>query len=748
MNLNACYLDAITQPAEFNIIPIELILDDIKSGKYAHMIEQLPNSATNPNEYKAQKRKLPAWALNGTFIHSVTNDNFQESNNLFHFDIDHLSADEFQSIFAKLMECEYIYALWRSPSGLGLKGLMRVTDNIIHSDADFKQIYTQIETFFLETHNVILDKSCKDIRRLCFVCSDPQIHINVNATPYPIVYFSGSVGNLQSNIKTDEQHQCIERACNIISKARYGEYHIARCRAGYLAGGQIAGGLVLEHEILDALFGISDDISTLHGDSLSEIKKAHKAITDGIKAGKQKPISQNRELSLWEEELVSHIIHFNETHASVVISGKHRILREIPANATIDKRIRYEFCSRSELSLVYANTAIQVNIDKNGHAKCKNHLIAWAEDPRSRSFTGGVVFLPNRKAPDHYYNTWRGYSIEPKQNEALLVPIHDHIKKIICSWDNDLYEYFLNWVAYTLQYPDKPAGSALVLRGDKGCGKGTIGHFLKNIWGNHGLYVSNAKHLVGNFNAHLSDVCFLFADEAFYSGDKQHEGVLKSLITEPNLMIERKGIDATQQPNYLKVFMATNSDFAIPASKDERRYCVFDVSNYVVGKSEYFDNLHKVTSDKDTQAAFLYEMLRRDISQFRTGKIPDSAGLREQRYYSMASHQKWLVDSLNNTVTHFNWSDGFEVPMTSEWESTVPFNVLWKSYVLWCDKCKTAEFRRVSQTLFGRYLADIYIKRRRNNGINYELGTLEEAVLKFEKFEKISISELSERCDF
>jgi hypothetical protein len=43
---------------------------------------------------------------------------------------------------------------------------------------------------------------------------------------------------------------------------------------------------------------------------------------------------------------------------------------------------------------------------------------------------------------------------------------------------------------------------------------------LKNIWGNHGLYVSNAKHLVGNFNAHLSDVCFLFADEAFYSGTK------------------------------------------------------------------------------------------------------------------------------------------------------------------------------------------------------------------------------------
>jgi hypothetical protein len=211
-------------------------------------------------------------------------------------------------------------------------------------------------------------------------------------------------------------------------------------------------------------------------------------------------------------------------------------------------------------------------------------------------------------------------------------------------------------------------------------------------------------------------------------------------------MIERKGIDATQQPNYLKVFMATNSDFAVPASKDERRYCVFDVSNCYVGKSDYFDNLHKVTSDKDTQAAFLYEMLHRDISQFRTGKIPDSVGLRVQRYYSMTSHQKWLVDSLNNTVTHFDWSHNLN--MISKWESTVPFNVLWESYVLWCDKCKIAEFRRVSQTIFGQYLAEIYIKRRKKNGINYELGTIEDAVLKFEKFEKISIFELSEKCDF
>ena len=53
------------------------------------------------------------------------------------------------------------------------------------------------------------------------------------------------------------------------------------------------------------------------------------------------------------------------------------------------------------------------------------------------------------------------------------------------------------------------------------------------ILGQHALHISNSKHLVGNFNAHLRDCVLLFADEAFYAGDKAHVGVLNSLITEP-----------------------------------------------------------------------------------------------------------------------------------------------------------------------------------------------------------------------
>ena len=84
--------------------------------------------------------------------------------------------------------------------------------------------------------------------------------------------------------------------------------------------------------------------------------------------------------------------------------------------------------------------------------------------------------------------------------------------------------------------------------------------------GKHGIQVFNPKHVVGNFNGHLRDVLLLFADEAFFAGDRAADGVLKGLITEPSLMIERKGVDAVRAPNLLRVIMATNSDWAVPAA--------------------------------------------------------------------------------------------------------------------------------------------------------------------------------------
>jgi len=303
-----------------------------------------------------------------------------------------------------------------------------------------------------------------------------------------------------------------------------------------------------------------------------------------------------------------------------------------------------------------------------------------------------------------------------------------------------LSEYLLKWIAYTIQNPDKPAGAALVLRGEKGSGKGTLGHFLKNIWGNHGLHIANAKHLVGNFNGHLNDVCFLFADEAFFSGDKQHESVLKALVTEPSVIIERKGIDAVSQPNYLKIFMATNASFAVPATKDERRFCVFDVSSDRIGDRDYFNALHTDCASLGVQAAFLHSMQNTDLAGFHIGTIPESVGLREQRFHSMNSVQKWLADALMN--------ESFGIAVHGEyWQTELNSNELFTQYVAWCDTAKAGEYRRMQQCQVSAYLSKVFERKSHIGGRGkrgFYFGGIENAVERFERYEKVSLSELVE----
>jgi len=448
----------------------------------------------------------------------------------------------------------------------------------------------------------------------------------------------------------------------------------------------------------------------------------------------------------WQQTLDNHVSKWNLTHRSVIIGGIHKIMRTKDAMATHNKRQEYEFISIDQLAKVHANRTIKTGEKELANGTIKeiydNHASAWHKHFNSNSATGGIVFLPGRKAPVNYFNTWQGFSVEPKKNSALLNPIYYHMKEVVCDGHQDLYDYLTKWIAYTVQNPDKPGGAAIVLRGLKGCGKGSLGRLLKYIWGTHGMQITNATHLVGKFNGHFNDVCFLFADEAFYSNDKQHEGVLKGLITEEKIIVERKGIDACEQPNYLKILMATNSTWAVPVSKDERRYFVSDVSSKHINDKPYFNKLHTAIESADVQAAFLFDMLQVDLTGWHTGDIPESIGLRAQRYHSMDSVQKWVIDSLIN--------GSFNV-MGDYWNDELSSDELYSSYMNWCDTAKTDKYGRSAQCVLSAYLGKVFIKKIHIEGVRgkrgYVFGKLEDAISRFEEYEKVKLTELTGDVD-
>ena len=447
-------------------------------------------------------------------------------------------------------------------------------------------------------------------------------------------------------------------------------------------------------------------------------------------------------IAQWEISLLDHVDLFNKTHAQVIFGGKHKIMRSVDAEIHPDNRITYEFLNVEDLKKIYANNLIQIgekNTTKGLEPVYKDKMSAWLYHPKCCVYIGGVAFKPAQRTPENYYNLWQGFAIAPKSG-GITSLINEHIERVICNKDPDLIKYFKDWVGYTIQHPESPVGSALVLRGEKGSGKGIIGHFLRKIWGTHGMHISNPVHLVGKFNNHLADLCFLFADEAFYSGDKQHECILKALITEPVITIERKGIDSISQPNFLKIFMATNSDFAVPASKDERRFGVFDVSSARINDNAYFRALAVACNDKEVQAAFLDEMLSRDVSGFSANEIPETQGLKDQRLHSLPSHGQWIADSLSKGYFTIKYQIDYEYFASTSWQTELPTNVLHASYLDWCNSNKKTQYDIVTISVLGKYLKNIYVSKKLKGGARgYVFGSWDAAILAFQNYEKVDL---------
>lgn len=281
---------------------------------------------------------------------------------------------------------------------------------------------------------------------------------------------------------------------------------------------------------------------------------------------------------------------------------------------------------------------------------------AWAKHEGRRTYEKGLAFFPDKDAPADYYNLWRGWGVEPKQGSWERM--QHHLFYVVCDGDQEAYDYLIGWMAYAVQHPDKQGEVAVVIHGAKGVGKNTIGHYFHKMFGQHYLYINNSHHLTGNFNAHLRDSVFVVVDEAFFAGDKKGEGVLKSIITEEIIPVEKKGQDLITCRNYMHIMMFSNLDWVIRATaKDERRYFVLCIPEERKQNQDYFSALYAELNNGGA-AAMLYDLLNHDLSNFNLRSIPQTQALIEQKLRSLDPHVKWLYDCLCNAqIGTWGWED-------------------------------------------------------------------------------------------
>lgn len=389
------------------------------------------------------------------------------------------------------------------------------------------------------------------------------------------------------------------------------------------------------------------------------------------------------------------LLQMNDRHAVIGnIGGKCVVIEEVDDhlklhNGQTFNRTKLTMSSFDSINQRYLNKKVKVGTTKEGADVVMPLGKYWLQHPMRRQYDT-MRFMPLLDK-EGVYNLWRGFAYEAIPGNCDLYL--QHVKENVCGGNEIVYEYLIYWMARVIQEPATAGEVAIVLRGGKGTGKGFFARSFGKLFGRHFMHIANAKHLVGNFNAHLQDCVLLYADEAFFAGDKSHESVLKMLITEDILPIEKKGYDVEAAPNFVHLIMASNDPHVIRATGDERRYLVLDMGEGKKQNSVFFGSM-LAQLENGGYEALLYYLQSIDLSEFNVRSVPQTDALQEQKLLSMGYDEEWWYRKLQ---------DGRIFNTDEKWDRFAQTEKVTLDYTAYMDTWK--QTRRGNETALGRFLS-------------------------------------------
>jgi hypothetical protein len=493
-------------------------------------------------------------------------------------------------------------------------------------------------------------------------------------------------------------------------------------------------GLIGMTEIATKLHGTASKIRILELPELGPRKERHgKDFSDwaelegNTKNTLERIISDLPEWSPEEHENESLIDELNKKHFVTMIGGKTTVVNEV-YDPAMERQI-ITCSSPTDFKNFYSNRFVPV---EDRHVPLGKF---WFNHPDRRQYKG-LTFMPGESSPYlGNYNLWGGFSVEPvpsnsenPDNIEAFSLFYDHILQNIANGDNYTAAYVIGWMADLVQQPTERLGVSMVLRSDaQGTGKGLFARIFGHLFGKHYLHITNPRHLTGNFNAHLIDCILLFADEAFWAGDKSSEGALKTLVTEEFRAVEIKGKDVFQARNFTRLLIASNKSWVVPSELHDRRFVILDVNPQRARDTKYFGKMMK-QMESGGYEALLWFLLNLKIEIDLRNSMPETNAMKDSKVYSMTPVQTFWYECL---------IEG-EFESGNDWEGPHSKRNLYQSF-----KEQSRKNEHTSREVFMKELKKIvdYKETRINRERSLIFAPLEECRDDFEKSFSIKITE-------
>ena len=167
-------------------ISLEEVLNQIKAGRYQEWLDAIQEYKDGGDAEGAKliKENLPCFTISGTYSDRRKAEYISHYNQLVILDYD--DVEDVEKLKAAVVDDEKTMVAFISPSGSGLKVIVKVDSDL----ENHRLAFNQVKEYYEKEFGYKVDRSGSDVTRLCFMSSDPKIFINWNSKAFAIDLFA------------------------------------------------------------------------------------------------------------------------------------------------------------------------------------------------------------------------------------------------------------------------------------------------------------------------------------------------------------------------------------------------------------------------------------------------------------------------------------------------------------------------------------------------------------------------------
>ena len=356
-------------------VPIDKIIKRIKQGTSIEIINKVRLCKTK-KEADYIKRSLPCIIFGGVF-NERNSDGLVKHSGLMVVDFDkYPSHEEMFKDLEILKKNKHFLLLFISPSGIGIKGVIKVSEDL--DKITHPKVFTQFQDDFNFDY---WDKSNSNVDRVCFESYDPDIYVNLNADIYdPIIKDKGfSIKDRVPLLPINDEEKIIEKIMDFNWSKDFVEgernsfiFDLAGAFCEYGISQSTAEGYILNNVVIGD-FSERECINTIKSaykkrqfDSkfFEDYQKTEKIKAD-LKKGKKEVIekygiSEETFEELKETQEHDHFWFFNEKGKAQIDLLKYKLFLE--RNGF--KKFFPEECQKPNWVKIISNKVVETSVEK------------------------------------------------------------------------------------------------------------------------------------------------------------------------------------------------------------------------------------------------------------------------------------------------------------------------------------------------------------------------------------------------